>query len=113
MRFAQIALVAAVVIVGFFGYTIPGHRILCEIGLPNPCKHGCSFASSSEVRQLAASSLDNSPAALASGPVSLWQSFELIMLTINVAYCRDETAGKRGPDQLRGIVTLEVRAGAT
>ena len=48
MRFAQIALVAAVVIVGFLGYTIPGHRLLNEIGLPNPCKHGCSFASSSE-----------------------------------------------------------------
>ena len=28
MRFAQITLVAAVVIVGFLGYTIPGHRIL-------------------------------------------------------------------------------------
>ncbi len=48
MRFAQITLVAAVVIVGFLGYTIPGHRLLNEIGLPNACKHGCSFASSSE-----------------------------------------------------------------
>ena len=48
MRFAQIALVAAVVIVGFLGYTIPGHRLLNEIGLPNTCKHGCSFASSWE-----------------------------------------------------------------
>ena len=34
MRFAQITLVAAVVIVGFLGYTIPGHRLLNEIGLP-------------------------------------------------------------------------------
>ncbi len=48
MRFAQITLVAAVVIVGFLGYTIPGHRIPNEIGLPNACKHGCSFASSFE-----------------------------------------------------------------
>jgi hypothetical protein len=48
MRFAQIALVAAVVIVGLLGYTEPGHRLLTEIGLPNACKHGCSYASSLE-----------------------------------------------------------------
>jgi hypothetical protein len=46
MRIAQIALVAAVVIVGLLGYTEPGHRILNAIGLPNACKHGCSYASS-------------------------------------------------------------------
>jgi hypothetical protein len=48
MRLAQIALVAAVVIVGFLGYTIPGHRLLNEIGLPNASKHGCSYAISLE-----------------------------------------------------------------
>jgi hypothetical protein len=48
MRFAQIALVAAVVIVGLLGYTEPGHRILNSIGLPNACKHGCSYASSAD-----------------------------------------------------------------
>jgi hypothetical protein len=48
MRFAQITLVSAVVIVGFLGYTRPCHRLLNEIGLPNTCKHGCSYASSWE-----------------------------------------------------------------
>jgi len=35
MRFAQIALVAAVVIVGLLGHTAYGHRLLNEIGLSN------------------------------------------------------------------------------
>ena len=48
MRFAQIALVAVVVIVGLLGYTVRGHRLFNEIGLPNACKHGCSYASSFE-----------------------------------------------------------------
>jgi hypothetical protein len=48
MRFAQIALVAAVVILGLLSYIIPGHRLLNEIGLSNACKHGCSYASSFE-----------------------------------------------------------------
>jgi hypothetical protein len=48
MRFAQIALVAVVIIVGLLGYTVPGHRLFNEIGLPNACKHGCSYASSFE-----------------------------------------------------------------
>jgi hypothetical protein len=48
MRIAQIALVVAVVLVGLLGYTQPGHRILNAIGLPHACKHGCSFASSSD-----------------------------------------------------------------
>ena len=48
MRFAQIALVTAVVIVGFLGYTIPGHRLLNEIGLPNASKHSCTYASSAD-----------------------------------------------------------------
>jgi hypothetical protein len=48
MRIAQIALVAAVVIVGLLGYTEPGHRFLNKIGLPNACKHGCGYASSFE-----------------------------------------------------------------
>jgi hypothetical protein len=48
MRFAQIALVAAVVIFGLLGHTIHGHRLLNEIGLSNACKHGCSYANSFE-----------------------------------------------------------------
>jgi hypothetical protein len=48
MRIAQFALVVMVVIVGLLGYTKPGHRILNAIGLPNACKHGCSYASSAD-----------------------------------------------------------------
>jgi hypothetical protein len=48
MRIAQIALVVMVVIVGLLGYTKPGHRILNAIGFPNACKHGCSYASSTD-----------------------------------------------------------------
>jgi hypothetical protein len=48
MRFAEIALVVLVVIVGLLGYTEPGHRVLNAIGFPNACKHGCSYASSAD-----------------------------------------------------------------
>jgi hypothetical protein len=48
MRIVQIALVVAVVIVGFLGYTKPGHRVLNAIGLLNACKDGCSYANSAD-----------------------------------------------------------------
>jgi hypothetical protein len=45
MRFAQIALVAAVVIVGFLGYTIPGHRLLNEMRSDFPTRASTVAAS--------------------------------------------------------------------